>query len=86
MTAPHERAESLVLAAADAMDDGRDPFDHHFLAEHDVTLSEAHDLSEALALGARLYTCAMRNISLGGSYAQKAAFDLSAAMMTVNES
>ena len=48
------RSKSLLLLAADAMDDGQDPFSDHFLSEHGVTLDECYGLGEQLALGARV--------------------------------
>jgi hypothetical protein len=46
--------QALLTAAADALSDGRDPFDHHFLVENEVTLDEVYDLSELVAIGARI--------------------------------
>lgn len=48
------RTKPLLLLAAAALDDGRDPFSDAFLSEHGVTLDECYGLSEQLALGARL--------------------------------
>lgn len=48
------RIEKLLTAAADALADGRDPFEHSFLVEHEVTLDEVYTLSELIAVGTRL--------------------------------
>lgn len=43
------RLTELLVAAEEALRDGRDPFDTAFLAEHAVTYGECMGLSEALA-------------------------------------
>lgn len=48
------RTVELLEKAADALDDGRDPFALPFLAENDVTYDEHLDLAGMLAVGARL--------------------------------
>lgn len=48
------RSADLLELAADALDDGRDPFSTAFLADNGVTFDEAATLSELLALGARV--------------------------------
>lgn len=49
-----DRSTTLLRAAADALDDGRDPFDAAFLVLHEVTLDEVYSLGELMAVGARL--------------------------------
>lgn len=44
----------LLKLAGAALADGRDPFDHGFLVEHEVTLDEVYDLSDLMAIGARI--------------------------------
>jgi hypothetical protein len=48
------RHTDLLKTAADALSDGRDPFAADFLVEHEVTLDEVYDLSDLMAVGARL--------------------------------
>lgn len=48
------RLTEILTAAADAMEDGMDPFDTAFLADNHVTLDECMTMAELLALGARL--------------------------------
>jgi hypothetical protein len=55
------RSSELLKAAADTLDDGRDPLTTPFLGDHDVTLDECFDLAEWLALGARLMAWAIEN-------------------------
>lgn len=55
------RGTALLSAAAEALDDGRDPLSTGFLAEHSVTLDECDALAGALALGARLVAWALDN-------------------------
>jgi hypothetical protein len=44
----------LLRAAADALDDGTDPFSLSFLSEHDVTSDQCLTLAEQLAIGSRI--------------------------------
>jgi hypothetical protein len=44
----------LLRMAADAFDDGRDPLAKAFLDEHGVTMDQAMNLAENLAIGARI--------------------------------
>jgi hypothetical protein len=55
------RHSELLTAAADALEDGDNPFSGSFLAEHDVTSDECMDLADSLAIGARLYAWAIEN-------------------------
>jgi hypothetical protein len=55
------RSSELLKAAADALDDGRDPLATPFLDEHRVTLDECFDLAEWLALGGRLMAWAIEH-------------------------
>ncbi len=43
------RVRELLLKAAEAMEDGRDPFSGDFLSANNVTLDECYTLSEQLA-------------------------------------
>jgi hypothetical protein len=54
MTAKRTRMRSLVKAAAEALDDGKDPFDGWFLDENKVTLDEAYELADTTAMALRL--------------------------------
>ena len=55
------RQADLLKAAADALDDGRDPLAGPFLSTHDITYDELQDLAGRLAIGARLTAWAMEN-------------------------
>jgi hypothetical protein len=55
------RSSELLKAAADALDDGRNPLDTSFLTEHQVTLYECVDLAEWMAIGAALMAWAIEN-------------------------
>lgn len=55
------RSSELLKAAADALDDGRNPLANPFLSDHDVTLDECYSLAEWLAVGARLMAWAIEN-------------------------
>lgn len=55
------RTSELLKAAADALDDGRDPLTTPFLSDHAVTLDECYDLAEWLAVGAQLMAWAIEN-------------------------
>jgi hypothetical protein len=77
------RGQDLLLAAADALDDGQDPFATPFLSEHNVTLDECYTLGEQLASGARMMVKTMREIDSGGLASQVAAFRLVDALMSV---
>jgi hypothetical protein len=55
------RTSKLLKAAADALDDGRDPLTNPFLADNEVTLDECYSLAEWLAVGAQLMTWAIEN-------------------------
>ena len=54
------RMGELLLAAADALDDGRDPFEHSFLVEHEVTYDECGNMAEQVAFAIRIYREVMR--------------------------
>lgn len=43
------RLGDLAKLAAEALADGRDPFDHAFLVEHNVKADECLDLSDRIA-------------------------------------
>jgi hypothetical protein len=55
------RSSELLKAAAEALDDGRDPLHLAFLSEHEVTLDECYSLAEWLAVGASLMAWAIEN-------------------------
>lgn len=55
------RTQRLLLAAAGALEDGRDPFEGPFLAQHSVTYDECMGLSDHLALGARIVAWALEH-------------------------
>jgi hypothetical protein len=44
----------LFRLAAEALDEGTDPFCQSFLAEHEVTFDQCMALSRQLAIGARM--------------------------------
>ena len=50
-----ERIASLLKAAAAAYDDGRDPFSHEWLLEHNVTSDECVQLSGLIASAIDLF-------------------------------
>lgn len=54
MTAQTRKVE-LVTLAIDAMEDGRDPFDGHFLREHVVTSDELFDMSDVFCTALRAW-------------------------------
>lgn len=64
------RPFDLLREAAKWLDEGRDPLHESFLIEHNVTLDEAYDLAEHLAIGARLYLHEVQQLGLGGLHAQ----------------
>lgn len=49
------RMTKLLEQAADAFDDGRNPFGTEWLVEHDVTLEECMTLSQQIAVAVRNY-------------------------------
>jgi len=52
---PTSRGAQILDAAADALLEGRDPFDRAFLVEHRVTLDECMNLSDQLGLLAKAW-------------------------------
>ena len=48
-TEEHTRLDELTLGAADAIDQGADPFSTAWLSEHKVTLDECWQLSHNIA-------------------------------------
>lgn len=48
------RRTELLMAAADALESGDDPFSGAFLGEHEVTSDECINLAQQLAIGARV--------------------------------
>jgi hypothetical protein len=51
----------LLIAAAEALEDGRDPLTSAFLADNDVTSDQCLALAEGLAVGARIMAAGIRN-------------------------
>lgn len=51
----------LLRAAADALEDGRDPLASPFLSDNDVTLDQCYSLAEQLAIGARIVAAGIEN-------------------------
>jgi hypothetical protein len=49
----------LADLAADALDDGRNPFEHQFLADNDITFDECMSLAGIFATGGRLFAYAL---------------------------
>jgi hypothetical protein len=47
-------SSELLRAAAEALDEGTDPFCQSFLVEHDVTFDQCMALGKQLAIGARI--------------------------------
>ena len=64
------RADELIELAAQAMERGESPFDRSFLVEHRVTLDEVYDLSDALAIGARMLLEAKDQLQSGSALAK----------------
>jgi len=83
------RTADLIKAAADALDDGRDPFQQAFLVDHDVTFDECMILSQLLAVGGRLVAFGIENPTvmlgaLNGAQMAAAYQQLSAALHRVH--
>jgi hypothetical protein len=47
------RTKTLLQAAVEALENGEDPFHESFLRSHNVTIHEAYDLADLLAVGGR---------------------------------
>ena len=77
-----ERRNQILLAAAEWLDDGRQPFCDEFLIEHEVTLDECFALSSQLALGARMVVNTMQDALRGGVFAQSAGMSIAMAEIT----
>ena len=54
------RMDQLLDQAAQALEDGTDPFNASWLAENDVTFDECMTLGETMALAIRVYRQVMR--------------------------
>lgn len=76
-----DRPEVLLTLAAEALDKGDDPLHVSFLSEHEVTLDEAYDLAENLALGARMVLEAWSELRQGGLVGIEGATRLAAALL-----
>ena len=59
-----ERMDELLLAAANALEDGRDPLSTELLGEHSVTFAESAKFTEHLAQVLRGYVAAPRGVRL----------------------
>lgn len=70
------RSSELLEAAADALENGEDPFGAHFLSEHDVESGECLDLADKLAMGARLIAWVQENPKLAVAAASGAGIGL----------
>lgn len=79
MTAARRR--KLLLAAAFSLDEGEDPFHGSFLSKHKVTLDEAYDLSELLAMGARMVLKSLEDLGRGGLAAQVAGMQIAEGLL-----
>lgn len=55
------KSAALLRAAADALEDGRDPLINPFLSENEVTLDQCFSLAEQLAIGARIVAAGIEN-------------------------
>jgi hypothetical protein len=55
------RQSELLKAAAEALENGEDPFALHFLSEHEVTADECFDMADKIASGARIVAWATEN-------------------------
>lgn len=53
------KSTELLRAAAEALDDGRDPLTLPFLSENEVTADQCFALANQLALGARMVAKAL---------------------------
>lgn len=73
------RSQTLLLAAAEALDDGRDPLSHAFLVEHEVTFDECGTLGDQLGLAARPLVNIQRKMLQGGPEGRVAALLLAEA-------
>jgi hypothetical protein len=63
---------TLLALAIEALDDGRDPLDESFLAEHRITYDEVELLADTTVLGLRLLAWALdhpreASAALGGA-------------------
>jgi len=63
------RSSELLKAAADALEEGSDPFHESFLGKHDVTADECFDLADSIAMGARLVAWATENPRQAAAFA-----------------
>ena len=70
------RSSELLKAAADALENGEDPFGGHFLGEHEVESGECMGLADKLAMGARLIAWVQENPKLAIAAAQGAGIGL----------
>jgi cysteine synthase len=67
------RSTELLQAAARTLEDGCNPFETSWLVEHEVTIDEVYDLSDQLALGARMLLAARKGLTSGHSNPMAAA-------------
>jgi hypothetical protein len=69
------RRSQLLLAAADALGDGRDPLSTGFLSDHQVTLTECHQLAGDIGDAIRSYVASARHPGLAAAMACATAED-----------
>ena len=67
------RSSEILKAAAEALEQGDDPFHESFLGKHDVTFTECMDMADSLALGARLLAWAKDNPKQAAAFASNGA-------------
>lgn len=52
-------SSELLRLAADALEDGENPFSMAFLSRNDVTFDQCQNLAQQLAIGARMFATAI---------------------------
>ncbi len=57
------RDRQLLELAAEAMEDGRDPFDLSFLSANEVTADECYTMGEQIALAVRMMLVAPKELA-----------------------
>lgn len=70
------RLDGLLLKAAQALENGADPFSHSFLVENKVTLDECMTLSERIAIICKGWLAAKKDdqiklLALGAVYGEE---------------
>lgn len=64
------RQSDLLKSAAEALEQGEDPFGTSFLGQHDVTFDECMDLADKLAAGARIVAWISENPRAAAKFAE----------------